>query len=170
MFALAAAWLTELAGLSRALGAFLAGVVLSETRYRHELAAAIRPFRDVLLAFFFVMVGMMLDPGALVRGLPGVGLALVLLLLTKVLTTTGLGRLLGVPRGTAMHTGILLSQGGEFGLVLVTLAAGEALLDAASVQLILAVIILSLALTPLLAGYAEPVSRRICFRAGVAGK
>lgn len=105
LFALAAAWVTAFAGLSRALGAFLAGALLGETEYRQRLAAEIRPFRDVLLGFFFVVIGMMLDLPAVLRWLPWILLALVLLLVLKTLTMTGLGRLLGVPRGTAMQAG-----------------------------------------------------------------
>jgi len=165
LFALAAAWVTASAELSLALGAFLAGAMLSETEYRHRLAAEVRPFRDVLLGLFFIVIGMMLNVRAVLQWLPWVLLALGLLVLLKTVTTTVLGRLLGAPRGTAMHTGILLSQAGEFGLVLATLAAGEGLLEAIELQVVLATIILSIAVTPLLAAWAEPVARRICFRA-----
>ncbi len=170
LFALAAAWVTEYAGLSLALGAFLAGAMLAETEHRQQLQMEIAPFRDVLLGLFFVVIGMMLDLQAVVRWLPWVLLALTVLLILKTLTTTLLGRMLGVPRGTAMHAGILLSQGGEFGLVLATLAAAEGLLDEAVVQVILATIILSIALTPLLARWAEPLSDRLCFAHGPANR
>ncbi len=163
LLALAAAWFTEYAGLSLALGAFLAGAMLAETEHRQQLQTEIAPFRDVLLGLFFVVIGMMLDLQAMVRWLPWVLLALTMLLLLKTATTTLLGRMLGVPRGTAMRTGILLSQGGEFGVVLATLAAAQGLLDETVVQVILATIILSLALTPLLARWAEPLSERLCF-------
>ncbi|MCO6412262.1 MAG: cation:proton antiporter [Thiogranum sp.] len=168
LFALAAAWVTEFAGLSLALGAFLAGVMLSETEYRHRLIDEIRPFRDVLLGFFFVVIGMMLDLAAVGALLPWVLLALAMLLLVKTLTTTVLGRLFSVPRGVAMHTALLLSQGGEFGLVLVMLAAKEGVLGPSVEQVVLGTIILSIALTPLLVVWAGPLSRKICFReAGV---
>lgn len=164
LFALAAAWVTEFAGLSLALGSFLGGVMLSETEYRHRLMEEIRPFRDVLLGFFFVVIGMMLDLAA-VRGLlPWVLLTLVLLLLVKTLTTTVLGRLFTVPRGVAMHAALLLSQGGEFGLVLVMLAAKERVLGPSVEQVVLGTIILSIALTPLLVVWAGPLSRMVCFR------
>lgn len=164
LFALAAAWVTEYAGLSLALGAFLAGVMLSETEYRHRLIDEIRPFRDVLLGFFFVVIGMMLDVAAMETLLPWVLLTLVLLLLVKTLTTTVLGRLLSVPRGVAMHTALLLSQGGEFGLVLVMLAAKEGVIDSFTEQLVMGTIILSIALTPLLVVWAGPLSRKVCYR------
>lgn len=168
LFALAASWLTEFAGLSLALGAFLAGVMLSETEYRHRLSEEIRPFRDVLLGFFFVVIGMMLDLAAVGALLPWVLLALVMLLLVKTLTTTVLARLFSVPRGAALHTALLLCQGGEFGLVLVMLAAKEGLLGPSVEQVVLGTIILSIALTPLLVVWAGPLSRKICFReAGV---
>ncbi len=164
LFALGAAWITEFAGLSLALGSFLAGVMLSETEYRHRLRDEIRPFRDVLLGFFFVVIGMMLDLDAVMTLLPWVLLALTLLLLVKTVTTTLLGRLFSVPRGVAMHTALLLSQGGEFGLVLVLLAAKEGLLGSSVEQLVLGTIILSIALTPLLVVWAGPLSRKVCFR------
>jgi len=164
LFALAASWLTEFAGLSLALGAFLAGVMLSETEYRHRLSEEIRPFRDVLLGFFFVVIGMMLDLAAVGALLPWVLLALVMLLLVKTLTTTVLARLFSVPRGVALHTALLLCQGGEFGLVLVMLAAKEGVLGSSVEQVVLGTIILSIALTPLLIVWAGPLSHKICFR------
>ncbi|MDT8388385.1 MAG: monovalent cation:proton antiporter-2 (CPA2) family protein [Thiogranum sp.] len=164
LFALAAAWVTEFAGLSLALGSFLAGAMLSETEYRHRLREEIRPFRDVLLGFFFVVIGMMLDLAAVGALLPWVLLALTMLLLIKTLTITILGRLFSVPRGVALHTALLLSQGGEFGLVLVMLAANQGVLGSAVEQVVLGTIILSLALTPLLVAWAGPLSRKVCFR------
>lgn len=163
LFSLAAAWLTANAGLSLALGAFLAGALLSETEYKERLTAEIRPFRDVLLGLFFVVIGMMLDLWALWDQVHWVLGAVVLLILLKTATTTLLGRLLGVPRGTAMRTGIMLSQAGEFGLVLATLGATEGVISTETEQLIMATIIISLALTPLLVRWAAPVSGRICF-------
>lgn len=168
LFALAAAWITEFAGLSLALGAFLAGVLLSETEHRHRLRDEIRPFRDVLLGFFFVVIGMMLDLGAVGALLPWVLLALVTLLLVKTLMTTVLARLFSVPRGVALHTALLLCQGGEFGLVLVMLAAKVSVVEPFIEQVILGTIILSIALTPVLVVWAEPLSRRICFIGGKA--
>ncbi|SCZ60357.1 cation:proton antiporter [Thiohalomonas denitrificans] len=162
LFSLAAAWLTANAGLSLALGAFLAGALLSETEYKERLTAEIRPFRDVLLGLFFVVIGMMLDLQALWGQIHWVLGAVLLLILLKTATTTLLGRLLGVPRGTAMRTGILLSQAGEFGLVLATLGATEGVISTETEQLIMATIIISLALTPMLVRWAEPVSKRIC--------
>ena len=164
LFALAASWLTEFAGLSLALGAFLAGVMLSETEYRHRLREEIRPFRDVLLGFFFVVIGMMLDLAAVGALLPWVLLALAMLLLVKTLITTILGRLFSVPRGVAMHTALLLCQGGEFGLVLAMLAAKEGVLGPSVEQVVLGTIILSIALTPLLVVWAGPLAQKICSR------
>ena len=163
LFALAAAWVTEFAGLSLALGSFLAGVMLSETEYRHRLITEIRPFRDVLLGFFFVVIGMMLDLSVVKALLPWILLALFVLLLVKTITTTVLGRLFGLPRGTAMHTAMILSQGGEFGLVLVMLAATEGVIKSTTEQVVMATIILSIALTPLLVRWAGEISLKVCF-------
>lgn len=137
--------------------------MLAETEYRQQLSAEIRPFRDVLLALFFVVIDMMLDVEAVWQWLPWVLPAVIVLLLLKTVTTTVLGRTMGVPPAIAAHTGILLSQAGEFGLVLATLGAAEGVLGADEEQVILVMIILSIALTPLLVRWAEPLSRRICF-------
>lgn len=166
LFSLAAAWVTAYAGLSLALGAFLAGAMLAETEYRETLVLEIRPFRDLLLGLFFVVIGMMLDLQTLVQWAPSILGAVAALILLKTVITTVLGRILGVPRGTAMHTGILLSQAGEFGLVLATLGAAEGVISTTTEQIILATIILSIALTPLLVIFAEPASKRICLRNG----
>jgi CPA2 family monovalent cation:H+ antiporter-2 len=148
--ALAAAWVTHAFGLSLALGAFLAGMMLAETEFRHQVETDIRPFRDVLLGLFFVTVGMLLD----IRHLPGilhwVVLLLVAIVVFKALLILGISRLMGISSGVGLRTGIVLAQGGEFGFALLSLALSSGLLQADDVQIILAAVLLSMLLTPAL--------------------
>ena len=118
------AWITELAGLSLALGAFIAGMLISETEYKHQVELDIRPFHDVLLGLFFITIGMMLDWHIVVERWP-----LVLVLTTlPVLVQIGVGDRFGqahrrASNGVALRTGLYLAQAGEFGFVLLTLGA-----------------------------------------------
>jgi CPA2 family monovalent cation:H+ antiporter-2 len=109
------AWMTELAGLSLALGAFIAGMLISETEYRFQVEEDIKPFRDVLLGLFFISIGMMLDFGAIARDWPRVFGILGLLLASKLAVVAGLSRVFGASPGTALRTGLWLCAGGEFG-------------------------------------------------------
>ncbi|MDR5905219.1 monovalent cation:proton antiporter-2 (CPA2) family protein [Franzmannia qiaohouensis] len=145
-----AALLMELAGLSMALGAFIAGVLLADSEYRHNIEADIEPYRGLLLGLFFMAVGMMAQISLLAdMPLTILGLTLGLLLLkgTSVLVAA---RLYGASWKEASSLGVLLSQGGEFAFVLLTAAAAAAMLDAELVQLLILVISLSMATTPLL--------------------
>jgi glutathione-regulated potassium-efflux system ancillary protein KefC/glutathione-regulated potassium-efflux system protein KefB len=145
-----AALLMELAGLSMALGAFIAGVLLADSSYRHNIEADIEPFRGLLLGLFFMAVGMMAEIGLLAEmPLTVVGLTLGLVLL-KALAMLLAARFYGNSWKGAINLGVLLSQGGEFGFVLLSAAAVAALLDQALVSLLILVISLSMATTPLL--------------------
>ena len=119
LITLGLAYLTELAGLSLALGAFLAGMLISETEYRYQVEEDIKPFRDVLLGLFFVTVGAFLDVGAILQNLPAVLGLLALLMIGKLAAIAGLSRAFGANPGTALRTGLWLCAGGEFGFVLV---------------------------------------------------
>ncbi|MET1081036.1 MAG: monovalent cation:proton antiporter-2 (CPA2) family protein [Pseudomonas sp.] len=144
------AWLTQLLGLSMALGAFLAGMLLGESHYRHQIEADIRPFRDILLGLFFVSVGMLIDPRLFAsHGLTIAGLTLTLML-TKAVLVGGLVRWRGGDTSSAWRTGLTLAQGGEFCFVLVAQAQLWHLLPQADGALILAAVFCSMALTPLL--------------------
>lgn len=159
LVALFAAWITQLAGLSMALGAFLAGMVLGESRFRHQIEADIRPFRDLLLGLFFISVGMMLDLAMLREYwariiLLGVGLLLVKGVLVAVMT-----RALRETRETAIRTGLALAQGGEFFFALMALAARESVVPADVASFMIAVTVVSMALTPLLLNNSEVIAR-----------
>ena len=157
---LAMAFLTELAGLSLALGAFLAGMLISETEYRYQVEDEIKPFRDVLLGLFFVTVGMMLDPRLVADQAWLVGLLLVLLVGFKFALIAVLARAFGGTPGAALRTGLALAQGGEFGFVLLAQAGAAGVVADTLGQPLLAAMILSMVATPFLIG----ASNRIVLR------
>ena len=158
------AWLTHLLGLSMALGAFLAGMLLGESHYRHQIEADIRPFRDVLLGLFFVSVGMYINVGQFLSdGLLILGMTLLLLLL-KGGVVTALVRLRGGDVESAWRSGLALAQGGEFCFALVAQAQQASLLPAEIGGLVLAATFCSMALTPLLLRAAPRVAARLARR------
>ena len=137
-------------GLSVALGAFVAGVMLAESPYRHELESDVEPFRSILLGLFFLSVGMMLDLGVIAaRPLTVIGIALGVIVI-KALVIAGLARLFGNSGPRSLRLGLLLSQAGEFGFVLFALAAAGQLITSEAASLFGAVVTLSMATTPFL--------------------
>ncbi|MBB72158.1 MAG: potassium transporter [Legionellales bacterium] len=156
---LGAAWLTESMGLSLALGAFLAGMMLGETKFRHQIEIEIRPFRDVLLGLFFITVGMMLN----VQTLPSLwlevlGLFFIIIVLKTVIIAL-LSLLFKADKATALRTGLVLAQGGEFGFALLTIAIASEVLSPEQTQAVLGALIFSMAASPLLIRYNEQISR-----------
>lgn len=147
---LAMAFLTRLAGLSLALGAFLAGMLISGTEFRYQVEDEIKPFRDVLLGLFFVTVGMMLDLRLVLDQAGVVVLLLVLLVGAKSALIGGLARAFGATSGAAMRTALVLAQGGEFGFVLLAQAGAAGVVADAIGQPLLAAMILSMVATPFL--------------------
>ena len=148
LFTLGAAWLTEKAGLSLALGAFVAGMLISETEYKHQVEEDIKSFRDVLLGLFFITVGMLLNVGLILE----YGWLILILLIGPVLLKCGLifalARLFKCPTSVALRTGLGLAQAGEFGFVLLNQAGGLNLIDPLLLQLILASMVLSMLISP----------------------
>ncbi|MCU7915035.1 MAG: monovalent cation:proton antiporter-2 (CPA2) family protein [Candidatus Thiodiazotropha sp. (ex Gloverina cf. vestifex)] len=170
LVSLAAAWLTHEAGLSLALGAFLAGMMLGETEYRHQIEADIRPFQDVFLGLFFVTVGMRVDLVSLLPILHWVILLSVTLILFKASVILILARLSGRSIATAFRSGLLLAQGGEFGFVLLDLSLGSGLLPGEPGQLLFAAIIISMAASPFLIRYNGKLAQTFCtLRSGSSG-
>jgi CPA2 family monovalent cation:H+ antiporter-2 len=158
--ALATGWLAQLAGLSMAFGAFLAGMLLAGTNYRHQVAAEIQPFRGLLLGLFYMTIGMSVDL-ALALERPGtVALLVLALLLGKALLLAGLARLLGFAWAQSLHLGMLLSQGGEFSFVLLGAALAVGILASADGQLLVLVVTLTMMATPLLARLGRGVEQR----------
>lgn len=139
----------QLVGLSMAMGAFLAGIMLAESSYRHELEADIEPFRGLLLAMFFMAVGLSLDLNAILSNLLLILAGVPLFMLAKGLVIFVLCRLWGSNKEDSLSIAALLPQGGEFGFVLFTTAVSAGLLSAQTSSLLIASVTLSMALTPL---------------------
>jgi CPA2 family monovalent cation:H+ antiporter-2 len=162
LIVLTAAWITQRLGLSMALGAFLAGMLLAETEYRHQIDAVIRPFRELLLGLFFITVGMLLDLKELFADFPRIVALLALLILAKALLSALTTRVFGVARFKALRTGLVLAGGGEFGVALLTiLARGPDLIPARPTQLLLAVVVLGMIVSPLIIRYNKRIARLV---------
>jgi len=159
--AVAAAWITQAAGLSLALGGFLAGMVLGETRFQHQVEAVIRPFRDVLLGLFFITIGMRFDPAAIAQ--QGQWMLLLALgsIVFKVALITGLCRLRGLDTYAALRTGLVLAVAGEFGFALLALALEGGVLTADDVQLLLGALFISFVLSTLLIRFNRPLAAAV---------
>ncbi|PHV00464.1 monovalent cation:proton antiporter family protein [Iodobacter sp. BJB302] len=155
------AWITELAGLSLALGAFLAGMLIAETDFRYQVEDDVRPFRDLLLGLFFVTVGMNLDYTVLLAQWWRVLLVLSLLGPGKILMIAALSRLFGSTPGAAWRTGFTIGQGGEFAFVMLALASKSALLSEDILQTTIAGIVLSMLITPFLIQHSDKLVLRL---------
>ena len=161
LITLGLAFITEQAGLSLALGAFVAGMLISETEYRYQVEDDIKPFRDVLLGLFFVTVGMKLDLALVFAHAGWVALALLLLIFLKAALIAALGKLFGSDTSAALRTGLDLAQGGEFGFVLLSLAAPLHLVPDALLQTVLAAMVLSMLAAPFIIERSERIVRHI---------
>ena len=156
---LAAAWVSQLAHLSVGLGAFLAGMMLAETDYRHQIESVIRPFRDILLGLFFVSVGMLLD----VRQLASEPWRVLAFLATIVILKAAVGALVTQPFARssfkALRTGLVISIGGEFGVALGSVAVASGLMPAPLGQPLLLSLVLSMVLSPLILNHNKRIAR-----------
>jgi CPA2 family monovalent cation:H+ antiporter-2 len=155
------AWLTEVAGLSLALGAFVAGMLISETEFRHRVEEDIKPFRDVLLGLFFVTIGMLLNVRIVLDNFGWVMLALVGPVAFKFGLVVALVRFFGATPGTAIRTGLALATAGEFGFVLLGQAGTHGLLGPLVLQVVLASMLLSMLSAPLLVQYSDRIAMRL---------
>jgi CPA2 family monovalent cation:H+ antiporter-2 len=163
---LASAWATHAVGMSLALGAFLAGMMLAETEFRHQIEATIRSYREVLLGLFFITVGMLLDVGLLVRHFPLVAATLAGMLLLKAAVVTLAARPATMSWFKALRTGVVVGQGGEFGFALLTLLLRRDLLDPTVVQPLLAATVLSMVLSPFLIRHNRSITRALLGESG----
>jgi K+:H+ antiporter len=163
---LASAWATHAVGLSLALGAFLAGMMLAETEFRHQIEATIRSYREVLLGLFFITIGMLLDVGLLLRHFPLVAAILVGMLLLKAAVVTFVARPATKSWFKSLRTGVVVGQGGEFGFALLTLLLRHELLDPAVVQPLLAATVLSMVLSPVLIKHNRRITRALLGESG----
>lgn len=151
------AFLTEKAGLSLALGAFIAGMLISETEYKMQVEEDIQPFKDILLGLFFIAMGMQLDVALVLGNWMAILLVLVLFLLAKLTIITSLAYWFGSSTGNSIRTALALAPAGEFGLVLLSLEIGNGLLNPEVAQWVLAAIILSMFLTPFIIQHADKI-------------
>ncbi len=159
LITLGVAFITESAGLSLALGAFVAGALISETEYRYQVEEDIKPFRDVLLGLFFVTIGMLLDVRVVLEnGWPSV--LLITLVALKTLLIFGLSLLFGSNSGVALRTGLALGACGEFGFVLLSHAYNLGLIEPQILQPVLAAMVLSMLITPFIIERSEYIVRR----------
>jgi CPA2 family monovalent cation:H+ antiporter-2 len=158
LLVLGLAWLTEHAGLSLALGAFVAGMLISETEYRHQVAEDIKPFRDVSLGLFFITIGMLLNVRIVLDNLGWVLLALLVPTAFKCGMIVLLARLFGATTGTAIRTGLALASAGEFGFVL--LAESGSILPPDLKQIVVAAMLLSMLAAPFLLQYSDRIAMR----------
>lgn len=155
------AWLTEHFGLSLALGAFVAGMLVAETEYKHQVEADIRPFHDVLLGLFFITIGMKLDWHPVWDHWPLVLTLTTLPVLTKAALVAALARVFRAAPGVALRTGLYLAQAGEFGFVLLTLGGDHGLIDARWQSPVLASMVLSMLATPFVILYSDRIVLRL---------
>jgi CPA2 family monovalent cation:H+ antiporter-2 len=161
LFTLGLAFLTEKAGLSLALGAFLAGMLVSETEYRYQVEDDIKPFRDVLLGLFFVTIGMRLDPMQVMLNWDHVLLLVAAIIVGKGVLVAGLAMLFGSSRPTAVRTALGLAQAGEFGFVLLAHAADLKLLGTEISHPVLAAMVVSMLVAPLLIQRMDALTRLV---------
>jgi CPA2 family monovalent cation:H+ antiporter-2 len=159
LITLGLAYITEIAGLSLALGAFVAGTLISETEYRYQVETDIKPLRDVLLGLFFVSIGMLLDLRVVFEQAQWVLLGLVVLLVLKALLIFGLCLAFGSDSSVALRAGLALASCGEFGFVLLARADGLGLVTGQSMQPVLAAMLLSMLAAPFLVERGESIAR-----------
>jgi CPA2 family monovalent cation:H+ antiporter-2 len=160
LVALAAAWITSSLQLSLALGAFLAGMVLSETEYRHQIDTSVRPFKDILMGLFFIVIGLKLDLVLLAGSWFWVLLLALGIVLGKGVLIYTLTRAAGYAQGVALRAGLVLAQGGEFGFALLALGVTHGLLPLEGAQLVVAAMVLSMVVAPLLIRHNGLIAKR----------
>ena len=161
LVSLTAAWLTNQLGLSLALGAFLAGLMLSETEYKHQIQADIRPFRDVLMGLFFISVGAQLDTSIILQEWIWIGLLTTGLIVGKSLVIVILTRLFSYELPIAFRTGLLLGQAGEFSFAILVVAISNQLITLQQAQPIIAATLLSMLITPILIRYNSKITETL---------
>lgn len=150
MVTLVLAYVTKLAGLSYALGAFIAGMLISETRYRYQVESDIAAFRDILLGLFFITIGMLLDIQQLAANIGLVLAVVAAMIVFKALVIALLARAFGYEPGVAVRAGVTLAQAGEFSFVLLALGFQRGLIGGEVFQVVLAAVLLSMIVAPLI--------------------
>ncbi|AEG31857.1 cation:proton antiporter domain-containing protein [Thiomicrospira cyclica] len=155
---LVAAWTTMSLGLSMAFGAFLAGMMLAETEFKHQVESTIRPFKDVLLGLFFISIGMLFNPFSLPDIWVEVLLVTLAIFVIKILLVTLIVRVSGIDLQTAIRTGLLLAVGGEFGFALLAIGIDASILEDRMAQIVLTSVLFSMILAPFLIRYNQTIA------------
>ena len=161
MVTLIFAYVTDYFGLSFALGAFVAGMLISETHYRFQVESDIAPFRDILLGLFFITIGMMLNLNLLFSNILLILSFLIILILFKSLLITFLIRIYGYETGVGIRTGVILAHAGEFSFVILALAQQEKILNDFVSQVVLAVALLSMLIAPFIIQFNGRIARKL---------
>ncbi|MDD2933544.1 MAG: potassium transporter [Methylotenera sp.] len=161
MVTLLLAFATKMAGLSYALGAFIAGMLISETKYRYQVESDISPFRDILLGLFFISVGMLLNIQQIINNIGLVLLILAAFIFFKAAIVAMVVRFVKYEAGVAIRTGVILAQAGEFSFVILALGAEQKLISGQALQLVLAASLLSMVLAPILIQYNGRIARKL---------
>ncbi len=161
MVTLLLAFATKSAGLSYALGAFIAGMLISETKFRYQVESDISPFRDILLGLFFISVGMLLNLQEIAANLGLVVVILLAFVLLKAAIVSLVIRLMRYETGVAIRTGLILAQAGEFSFVILALGVEQQLVSGPALQLVLAAALLSMVLAPFMIQYNGRITRRL---------
>ncbi len=168
--ALTAGGITHVLGLSAAMGAFLAGIMLGESEYRHQIEIDIRPFRDVFMGLFFITIGIQLDVSLLPEVWPKAFLLLTTLVIGKGILVMFISRAMGYENAVATRTALVLAQGGEFGFALLALALNRELISTIDSQAILAAIIASMIIAPVLIRENGSIAKRFFARSYLKGR
>ncbi len=163
------AWLTSLFGLSLALGAFIAGLAVSESEYSNQIVAEVIPFRDTFSSLFFISIGMLLDIGYFLSNLPLLILLVAAIIALKVVVIVGVGRVLKYPLRISMVVGLSLAQIGEFSFILIKMGRDFAMLGQGLYQSLLAASIVSMAATPFVYMWASRIAFKVGKYVGGAG-
>lgn len=167
---LGAAWITHSLGLSMAFGAFLVGMMLGETEFRHQVESTIRPFRDVLLGLFFVSIGMLFDPSAMQAVWQWALAGAVSLLAVKTVLVALLVRWAGIDALTAWRIGFLVAVGGEFGFALIAIALDAGVIEQQLAQIALTAVLFSMVAAPILIRYNQGLAACLVKRPAVRGE
>jgi len=158
---LGSAYLSNYMGLSFALGAFIAGLMVAETEYKYRVEEEILSLKSLLLGLFFMTIGMSFDCDLLIESLPYIVMVSIALITLKTLIIVGLCRLFRFPLAPAIHTGLLLSQGGEFAFVVFLMAVQQKLIDIDLSQFLMTIVTFTMALTPMLATFGRKMKSRL---------
>jgi len=161
MVTLLLAYATNLAGLSYALGAFIAGMLISETKFRYQVESDISPFRDILLGLFFISVGMLLNIQQIFNHFGLVLLILISFILFKAIIVALVVKMVKYETGVAIRTGLILAQAGEFSFVILALGVEQKLIGGETLQIILAASLLSMVIAPFLIQYNGRIARKM---------